>query len=237
MPRVLSEQTPLIHSENWDILVILDACRYDYFVEEVNGVLEGRLEEVWSDGTNTFDWLRNTFPGHYGFTYVSGNPVIHSARTNSLFFAEKYRGYRPREHFGKIVDVWKSGWDEELGATLPGKVTEAVLKEGGRIIAHYLQPHAPYIGRTRLVCGKTANSNWDSEIWERVKSGEISLALLRRAYRENLRLVLGEVKRLREAVGGVMVVTADHGEFLGEEGILQHGVDDQRLTEVPWFQC
>jgi hypothetical protein len=60
---------------------------------------------------------------------------------------------------------------------------------------------------------------------------------LRTAYLENLRLVLGEVRELVRYLSGRIIVTADHGELLGEKGRYSHfgGSDDPLLTGVPWL--
>jgi len=34
----LRDQYELIHSERWDYLIVLDACRYDYFAEGTEGM-------------------------------------------------------------------------------------------------------------------------------------------------------------------------------------------------------
>ncbi|MDX1522566.1 MAG: hypothetical protein R3264_13140, partial [Anaerolineae bacterium] len=59
--------------EEWDYLIILDACRYDHFVQM--NTLEGQLEKKISRASNTNEWLRKNFTGYYDdIVYVSGNP-------------------------------------------------------------------------------------------------------------------------------------------------------------------
>lgn len=59
---------------------------------------------------------------------------------------------------------------------------------------------------------------------------------VREAYRENLDLALAEVARLLDAAPGRTVVTADHGELLGEGGRWGHATGARpELVEVPWF--
>jgi len=63
---------------------------------------------------------------------------------------------------------------------------------------------------------------------------------LREAYKENLCIVLGYAAQLCWEImtisNGKIVITADHGELLGEHGKYSHGSGDQLLTEVPWFE-
>ena len=60
---------------------------------------------------------------------------------------------------------------------------------------------------------------------------------LRRYYEENLRLALEAVVDLVADLDGTVVVTADHGEAFGEEGVWEHHVETHipPLVEVPWL--
>lgn len=141
-------QEKLIHEEDWDILIVLDACRYDYFREESRGFLEGSLAKVRSnafegEGAATSSWYKNTFPGTYNdIIHVSGHP-----RINSKLPVD---GYDARSHFKEIIDVWDLRWNDSYGTVFPEELTEKVLEvvaEGRKesFIVHYMQPHVPYI--------------------------------------------------------------------------------------------
>jgi hypothetical protein len=60
---------------------------------------------------------------------------------------------------------------------------------------------------------------------------------LRKAYRENLGLVLESVAELLENVSGNILITADHGEYLGENRRYGHGLVPRHppIIEVPWL--
>ena len=53
-----------IMEEKWDYLIVLDACRYDYF-KEYNNILEGHLEKKLSCASCTYEWLEKNFSGKY----------------------------------------------------------------------------------------------------------------------------------------------------------------------------
>ncbi len=57
-------------------------------------------------------------------------------------------------------------------------------------------------------------------------------------YERNLRLALEAVKELLPELEGDIVITSDHGEAFGEEGVWEHHDDTHIpvLTEVPWFR-
>lgn len=50
-----------VFDQDWDVLVILDACRYDAFREHAS--LPGRLQAVTSQGSVTPEWLHANVAG------------------------------------------------------------------------------------------------------------------------------------------------------------------------------
>jgi hypothetical protein len=97
-------------------------------------------------------------------------------------------------------------------------------KPAKRKVIHFMQPHAPYI----------TEEGFDG--FMDVISGSKSIDDLRDAYIRNIEVVLPEVERLAEEMEGRVVVTADHGELLGEYGMFSHpyGLRAKELREVPW---
>ena len=100
-----------------------------------------------------------------------------------------------------------------------------------------MQPHTPYLGES--------GERFDPRIplGELPKEYDVTETELRRAYRENLDLAMAEVERLLEQLPGKTVVTADHGELLGERlrpvPVRDFGHPDgvylEPLVTVPWF--
>ena len=128
-------------NERWDYLIILDACRYDYFERAYSKYLQGRLEKRISPGSSTNQWRDESFPDFYDdVVYITANPQINAT--------SKVYGYCAGDHFHKVYEVWKDGWD--CGTVRPETVTSAALDiiaktPGKRVIIHYIQPHAPYL--------------------------------------------------------------------------------------------
>ena len=60
---------------------------------------------------------------------------------------------------------------------------------------------------------------------------------LRNAYKENLEIVLESVADLLENISGNILITADHGEYLGENRLYGHGLVPRRppIVDVPWL--
>jgi len=212
-----------IHDEDWDNLIILDACRYDTF--EACHRLDGRLERRTSRGSTSREFIAGNFASRqlYDTVYLSDNPWY--GRLYDEIDSELYHfSLCPRDAFDGIV-------------THPETVTDAAVEyderfPDKRLVVHYMQPHAPYFD-----AGGAERYRWPAD-GQACDPDE-----LERAYRENLELALTEVERLLESLTGQTVVTADHGELLGERLLpcpfrqFQHpgGVYVEELVTVPWL--
>ncbi|MGC9553757.1 MAG: hypothetical protein ACP5EK_00405 [Thermoplasmatota archaeon] len=177
--KVSGKQIDIL-KQDWDILVILDACRYDIFKEEYKEILGGRLKKAITPATFTVEWLNKIFNGVYldDTVYISGTVF-----NNSQGICPIHKGYRfdGRKHFKKVIDVWDWGWDYELGTVHPKEMNKAALvandlHRNKRLIIHYMQPHSPYLcyggskrerGDKRMVI-KTDNPlrYWLKEPWK-----------------------------------------------------------------------
>lgn len=230
-----------ILSEDWDVLAILDACRYDTFADTIE--LPGALSKVRSKASATDQFLRKNLDGRDATdtVYVTGNPQYYRIQ-NGIYDVDPIDC-----QFHQTVNVWKDNWDEEHRTVRPEVITDKATDAAEefpnkRVLIHYLQPHAPYIGPT----GREELPTDVLDFWKRFRMGEIDadLRVARKAYRENLELVLDDVARLFDEIDGKIVLTADHGEMLGERsGLLptrKYGhppaIPARELREVPWFE-
>lgn len=147
---LMDSQKELIREGDWDCLIILDACRYDFFEEVYEEYLEGSLKKVKSEGVDTGEWLAKTFDKNYlDVTYISGVPHVNSLGINLKDTIWEF-DWQATSHFGKIIDVWDFGWSQELATVPPKIVCEAALRTSGesRKIIHFEQPHIPFISLT-----------------------------------------------------------------------------------------
>lgn len=227
--------------EVWDNLIILDACRYDLFEEVVraNGI-PGKLEWRISRGTTTESFIRENFlsgPSLPDIVYVTGNPFV-SKLANDRFF--------------RVVPVWKTAWDKKNNTVLPQDICRHALQSARtypnkRLIVHFMQPHRPFVGHPRESWSGPrlkhrllyAYAGSDDEHLESANRSQ-----LRDLYRENLSLTIPCVQELLHGLPGLTVVTADHGEGLGERlhpllpmPVFGHprGARMPELVKVPWF--
>lgn len=206
------------------LLIILDACRWDALQE----LRSFDVQPALSSAINTGTWIRGNWPGQYDITYVAANP--HLAEDTDRPGMADYRG---QDHFSKIVHTWDHGWDEDLGTVPPKAVADDVLdnRDSDRIIAHFMQPHTPYIGDER--------PDKDINAWFQMR-GDPDLESLDREdvrtwYMHNLIRVLEEgVQPLIGTVNRPIIVTSDHGEALGEGGVYGHGSVMMEVLLVPY---
>ncbi|WP_458206770.1 hypothetical protein [Haladaptatus sp. NG-SE-30] len=223
-----------VFGEDWDNLVILDACRYDTFAARA-GRLDGTLESRISRGSMTREWVRANFTGRelHDVVYVTANG-------NYVHIRDDIES-ELHAHIGVWQDEYREG--EENTIARPETLTEAALDAAEkypdkRLLIHYVQPHYPFIG-------PLGREHFDAtdELHEIGEKYGLQNGLVRRAYEENLDLVLDEVETLLTELQGKTVISADHGELLGERmfptPIRTYGHPDgvymDELVKVPWF--
>ncbi|WP_231183002.1 hypothetical protein [Haladaptatus sp. DYF46] len=243
LQSVFSSNGISVVDEEWDTLIILDACRHDLFEEVVEVEQYDSYSVKYSAGSATNEWCRNNFSDQAltDTVYVTGNPVV----SRSVGTA-----------FHKFVEVWRHGFDDDLGTVPPSEVTDAALATQDqhpdkRLIVHYLQPHYPFINHPGLRYSSfkdtdkiSPNSAREgaSDVWEAIGLGLVDKEAAWEGYRENLEYVLHEVKRLLRSQSGVSVITSDHGNGVGEQmgstplRLYGHppNVHHPVLRHVPW---
>jgi hypothetical protein len=224
-----------IFAEDWDNMLILDACRYDMFEEQHQ--LPGRLESRISRGSATREFLEANFRDRTleDVVYVTASPMLH--RNADTLGVELHA----------IHNVWQEeGWDEESRTVRPETVTEHARRAAEeypnkRLLVHYLQPHYPFLGPT----GREHFAADALDLWVGLRKGELEVPdeILWKAFRENLDVVLPYVEELLGELEGKTVVTADHGQVIGERSspipVQEYGhppgIYMDELVRVPWL--
>jgi hypothetical protein len=261
--RHLPNRGVYVYDEEWDNLIILDACRYDTF-RGLN-TIEGRLESRISRGSATSEFLVENFRKHpeekafQDVVYVTANPFV---------------SWLLQDIFHKIYPVWDYGWDERLLTVPPEPVVSTALEArrlypDKRLIVHFMQPHfPPLVGRPQGDTGQAlirirrftkdgANpyevvnlkKGYPPQVFATTTDGLLARGVLTRQetlslYSENLRIVLSHVGGMLKQLPGVSVITGDHGNLFGERlGILYPflvyghwpGLRLGPLVSVPWL--
>ena len=222
---------------DWDVLVILDACRLDLMrnvAHEYDYIDE--VGSVRSLGSHSREWMERTFTPAYthymkNTVHVTGNPFSDTVLSD--------------ESFAALDEVWRYAWDSNLG-TLPARpVTDRAIQHWRQsnpdsMIVHYIQPHAPFVSAPNLGDGMDTD-DWGGlnrdEVWRNLRLGRVSYPDVLDGYEQNLRYVLDEVSLLRDNIdAGTVAITADHGNAMGEQSMYGHpyGVAVDVLRDVPW---
>lgn len=210
-------------NEDEFLLLILDACRWD----ALQHYLGTEITMALSPAPLTVRWLWSCWPGTYDLTYVAANPHLAPAPR-----AEGVVAYDGTEHFDELVYLGDEGWDDDLGTYPPAPIRDATIEaDADRMVTHFIQPHVPFIGEHRL--GDLKYGERGYEVLEDVDQADVL-----RAYRDNLDRVWTEgVKPLLDRYEDRrIVVSADHGELLGESGKYGHGAYATPVLFVPWVE-
>jgi len=236
-----------IYDAEWDVLIILDACRADLFRSVVAAnpdrfdfIQRGQLTCRRSLESATRPWMRRTFgpdvDGVGETQYVVGNPWSAHELT--------------ADWFAELTEVWADSWDETHGTLLAADVTDAALAASEdlaidsdeRLLVHYMQPHCPFVEATALSTPKATDgfaTAAERDVWERLQDGEFDSQDVWDGYRSNLLHALEEVDRLLSGIDAPnVVVTSDHGNALGEYGLYGHpeSMPFDCLRTVPWLE-
>lgn len=220
------------YERDWGILIIMDACRYDLFTEVID---DGSypwvesVEPIYSCASSTKEWMdklaERTPASELAETaYVSASAYLD--RINSVF-----------AHTEK---VWPYGHNTTVGTVPPETMLNESLRtyrntDADRYIFHFLQPHAPFVNCPGRY-GHDGTIGGTQRVWKGLRHGEFDKESVWQDYRENLRIGLSAVETLVENVDGDVVITADHGNAIGESGLYGHPeyVPHPSIKRVPW---
>lgn len=200
---VLRKSSPLfesgqnIYEKDWDLLVVLDACRVDAMAEVIDEYsFLNELHTHRSTASTSGEWMRTSFTEEHeeelrSTIYVSANQ--HSSEVED----KPFLGFE---------DVYNYGWDSDYGTVLADTVTDVAIRAGreyadsrDRMIVHYMQPHFPSIPKP-LGHGNKFDNVWKGLMIGRGNKGEIW-----ESYIENLRYALDHVEVLLENVDAVVL--------------------------------
>ena len=214
-------------TRDWDTAIILDACRFDAFAAR-HRFENGELQRMKSPGTDSLEFIQHSFQGRelHDTVYVTGNPYA-TVLDSGVF------------HDIILDEVWDSGNKQAPADRMTSVAKDAHERyPNKRIIVHYMQPHMP------VLAPESCRINDEIEWWKHhYWPAETSVNALRKAYINNLDYVLEHAELLIDTIEGKTVVTADHGELLGERQWpipirgFNHfsGLYHPKLVEVPWL--
>ncbi|AHB67480.2 putative membrane-associated metal-dependent hydrolase [Haloarcula hispanica N601] len=236
--RYFGFQGENIFSKNWDLLILLDACRVDLLQEyrDHEALSSGDWQTTMSIAPNSKRFLDNTFDESVNdeinqTALISANP----------FTDQVLDEIRP----DYLDEVWRYAWDDELGTVPASAVTDRGIAAGrqknhDRYIVHYMQPHFPSVPRPELgsKMQKGRAEEWSGSIWDQLLENDVSKDEVWEAYKQNLNYVLDEVKQLLSNFDArTAIISADHGNAMGERSFYgHHDYPVPEIWEVPWVE-
>lgn len=235
-----------IYEKDWDVLVVLDACRLD-LMEEVIEENEAYdylrpLNEIYSAGGTSDEWMKKNFTGKYSeqiknTAMITGNPYSDENLDE--------------EDFQILEEVWEHAYNPETETVMPRPITDSAIEiqrseKPEKMVIHYMQPHFPFIG-TNLSEGFSKNDFGEEmrkDVWDELMLDNVDRDQVWEGYKKNLRKVLEEVEILKDNINAEkLVVTADHGNGLGRPLSKERFVYGHRgkiytdtLRKVPWIE-
>jgi len=228
-----------VYEADWDVLVVLDACRPDALRAAAPEweFIEG-VETRRSVGSCSSEWLENTFqvPDHR-------DAVERTAMVTGNTWTDRYLD---ADRFALLDEVWKYAWDDDLGTVPAEALTERAVSvarehDPDRLVVHYMQPHHPFVpdpiaGDSGMA--RTGEYSSETSPWVLLRQGDVSEQRVREAYEANLQYALESVELLTENVDGRVAITADHGNLFGEWGLYGHPMHTPvpALLAVPWAE-
>jgi hypothetical protein len=172
-----------VWEREWDICCVLDGCRVDLMREvagEHRAVPDGGVESVWSVGSQSAEWMDETFGSTHReemarTAYVTGNPFSAQSAEHVLVTSGETLPLSPGD-WGLLYEAWREEWvDGEISTIPPEPLTDAALAVWNRrdelgvdrVLVHYMQPHAPFRSRPEWFLGTA-----DIEAWGQIRGSE-----------------------------------------------------------------
>lgn len=220
----------------------MDAMRFDIFKEIVKEEdIEHKYSPVYSSGCETGMWMLNTW-------YKQRYPEITLVSNSVIYWKPDYRHILPK--FNKNVPLWRKWGKDPISVGEDNHVlpTEEVLEyaekehvvtPSKRLLIHDIPPHLPYCtddGRKFL----DKHTNWYTVIRDlRDYGNKNGWKTLRHHYKESARQTLLTILNCEWIKKmGDLIITADHGEMIGEAYTYGHSfihVNNPVLRVVPWM--
>ena len=227
-----------IYKEEWDVLIVLDACRVDVLneVSSEYSFLPSDIPSKRSVASSSLFWMDRNFRPEYSrdmktTMHITGNPYSQYHLESSWFHA--------------LDEVWKYAWDPNIGTVPCRPITDRAISSSraqnpDQLLVHYLQPHFPSVPDPldSEINLETFGDSWDS-VWDRLMKGDIDKETVWESYKQNLRYVLNDVEVLLQNIDAEnVVITSDHGNVFGEWDLYGHPPKTplSPLRRVPWVR-
>ena len=197
------------------LIILLDACRYDVLKNELPKYTNNYiLFPLFSGSHNTPSFYKN-ITNVEDFVLLTANPT-------PLYHNQEYKWKR-------VIHTKSIDPMDNL------KECVELLKTEDKIYLHLIPPHVPWQGKEGKEVYKNLMKELDFSIRlnadgrnfgpvgieERIYQ-RVGAEQSRRYYTENLRYALAAIFQYYSELPKPFIITADHGELLGEDGLWGH---------------
>jgi len=197
------------------------SCDYEWTANEhIDEVVD-----VWDHGWD--DELGTVPPGSLATSLRDNSGLVDRADRTVVHYMQPHAPYLSRGDGQKLRRIQKGIRKQGEGDGTSGGVLSSI---GDRI-----RPRVESVLEGSQLVQKSGL--WlELDPLDVVRNGTRDAAM--ELYEENLRIVLESVAELIPELDGRVVVTADHGEAFGEEGVWEHHIETHipPLVEVPWLE-
>lgn len=239
-----------IYDDEWDVCIILDSARADMFEALVDDHLDfDSLSRRTSLGSVTTEWLASTFRESRRDAIVDTSLVTAHPHTATVFDEREWLttpekspvsypsvpAVKP-EAFANVYRLYEHATGAH-GVVTPDAMADATIAahraNTGRTVAHWLQPHEPFIAPAAQVRGGAA---LEGNVWEGLQAGDLDPAAVWQSYRANLAHALRSVAHVTRAIDARVLITADHGNLWDVAGLYGHpfAMPHPQVRRVPW---
>ena len=195
------------------------SCDYDWTATEHISDVYDIWKEEWDDdlGTVPPEGLTAAFDRHREATESADRTVLHYMQPHAPYLSRGQGGKlgQIKEGINRQAESDEESVIESIGNTVRPKVEKALEGSG------FAQKAGLWL---------------ELDPVELVRGGTRSTAM--EYHEQNLRIALEEIVDLIDRLDGEVVVTADHGEAFGEQGVWEHHIETHipPLIEVPWLE-
>lgn len=237
----IESEPDCIFEREWDNLIILDSCRYDFYTR-----MYPDSDFRISKGSNTTQFLKENFSDdrYKDLVYVSGCGFL-----GEDYFKRKTGN--PRDDiFEHVYEVYENCWNEEYGTVMPEYMVEWALTAEDdypecKKIIHFMQPHWPFVSYNfeadrdlRKMDNEIREDSLSkvNGLWYLGKTNLTDREEIIEGYKHEISHVRDIAVDLAKELSGKTVITADHGELLGEDDVYGHNDNSKtkKLRKVPW---
>ncbi|WP_336327556.1 hypothetical protein [Halovenus sp. HT40] len=196
------------------------SCDYDWTATDHISTVFDIWKEQWDDdlGTVPPEAMTEAFEDHQDVAEEADRTVLH--------YMQPHAPYLSRGQGGKLGQI-KEGINRQAESDGEGGVVSKI----GNTVRPKLEKSLE--GSS---FAQKAGLWLEMDPVELVRGGTRQTGL--EYHEQNLRIALEEIVDLIEELDGDVIVTADHGEAFGEEGVWEHHIETYipPLMEVPWLE-